>query len=138
MLKRSTLKKHFIKTMKHREIIVKAKISSVEWAVGVPQFHFDGEKCEVNSIHRLRQAREDEVNPETVCQYIGLNDKDNARIFENDVLVLKYSEDDVTKWVVYFNKVIGRYRMKMLEGNGERDIYPLNEKATIIGNVLDL
>lgn len=47
-----------------------------------------------------------EVDPETVCEYTGEIDKNNRRIFENDITKLVLSNGEVRYFRVSFKKVV--------------------------------
>lgn len=70
-----------------REILFRAKrIDNGEWVEGLPQKMW-GEWHIINT--------EDEntaypIDPETICQYTGITDKNGKRIWENDILVEKH------------------------------------------------
>lgn len=122
--------------MKHREIIVKAKNIHQEWVTGVPVFQWVGVYQEVTSVKFLNQVGEDEVDPETLCQFTGLQDMENNRIFDNDILRTGDGSDEnpYKSWQVVWSKVIGQYRLKNINGPGELPIFPSNQRGIIINN----
>lgn len=96
-----------------REILFKAKMKdNGEWVYGylierVKSLKNIGEKCAFIHGQKLiyKQHSPDkivdyeyEVDPETVCQYTGLTNKNGKKIFEGDVL--KY--DDEEHWNVLY------------------------------------
>lgn len=122
-----------------RDILIKAKNldGPKEWVVGVPQYNWDGEKgFQLEEIKNEIGAYFIQI--ETLCQFTGLKDSKSNNIFENDIIEITYEGESATKWVVYFNKVMGVYRIKMFSGHGERMIFPLNERAVVVGNIKDL
>lgn len=122
-----------------RDILVKAKEidNSSNWIVGLPQYNWTGKNCfQLEEIKN--KVGNYNVEVETVCQFTGLQDSKENKIFENDIIEIAYEGETPTKWVVYFNKIMGVYRLKMFSGNGERMIFPLNERAVVVGNIKDL
>lgn len=96
-----------------REILFKAKrIDNGEWIEGsflnldsdsgycyiVPTY----ETASTLPIKSLILDRMKLVDPETICQFTGLTDKNGKKIWENDVVTCqtKYSGDIATKKVV--------------------------------------
>ena len=92
-----------------REIIFKGKRKDDgEWAEGcllsdekTPEIMYIGYVSGVEDgvVHDVDIA---EVYPDTVCQYTGLNDENGKRIWENDIVKVKYSDnfEEITQ-VVY-------------------------------------
>ena len=122
-----------------RDILIKAKNleGPKEWVFGVPQYSWKGEE-EFQLEEIKNQIGTYSIEIETLCQFTGLKDSKNNNIFENDILEITYEGEGATKWVVYYNKIMGMYRLKMFSGNGERMIFPLNERAVVVGNIKDL
>ena len=81
------------------------------------------------------------VNPETVCQYTGLSDRNGTNIFESDIVSISNSEDiGIVKYGLYDNKHLGFY----IEWTGachlyRQDIYywAKNCLIKIVGNIFD-
>ena len=84
-----------------------------------------------------------EVDPDTVCQYIGLTDKNGRKIFDGDIVraIYKPKDKDLTindfiiKWDKYYCKYVGYYARK------ENVYNPLllgsQTSFEVIGNIFD-
>lgn len=80
-----------------------------------------------------------EVQPETICQYTGVNDKDGNKIFENDILIAhldeEYADDTTYEQVIWYKS---GYCTKEQDSV---DIEPLDDFTTnnfaVCGNIFD-
>lgn len=120
-----------------REILFKAKRKdNGEWVEGLPGYDINGNITELEVYKKFSDCRIYEINPDTLCQYIGKTDKKNRKIFENDIV-----KDD--KWL---GKIVCR------DSNFEMDLFKYSkvtgkyfavftrscfEVEEVIGNIFD-
>lgn len=77
-----------------------------------------------------------EVNPETLCQYTGLKDKNGKKIWENDIIRVENSANEGTGVVVFYegvwyvNRGVNNSLYNIVLYDDEAEIY-------IIGNIID-
>lgn len=120
-----------------REILFKAKRKdNGEWVEGLPGYDINGNITELEVYKKFSDCRIYEINPDTLCQYIGKTDKKNRKIFENDIvkdgkwlgkIVCRGSnfEMDLFK----YSKVTGKYFTVFT-----RSCFEVEE---VIGNIFD-
>lgn len=137
-----------------REILFKAKrIDNDEWVEGNLFFLFQTKAHEAFIIpikfgNAFMQLREGDlcfrywykVDPETICQFTGLTDKNGNKIWENDICDRKEKYPEVVKmingdWTLDYSYVIGRDY-----GNNYCNLgfYVTERKCVeVIGNIFD-
>lgn len=73
------------------------------------------------------------VDPETVCEYTGLPDKDGKRIFENYILQGIASDGSIYRGQILFDKGAFCYREK----DCSPDYFDNYDDMKVIGNIFD-
>lgn len=120
--------------MEDRYLFKAKMIDNGEWKIGFLTFHKTG-KAFIKPIFGDARSSE-EVDPSTICQCIGLKDKNGKLIWENDIMkyqwegkiridVVKYeppifSYKNVIRWSLYQDEVIGNIfdNKELLESEG--------------------
>lgn len=85
-----------------------------------------------------------QIDPETLCQYTGMNDKNGKRVWENDIVSCeheKYPEDNPLEVDLFFPELIKYRRNYAVEfiNNGNKYGYRLRNKSIhfmLTGNVI--
>ena len=127
-----------------REFLFKAKrIDNGEWVEGYYQKRKDAFENDEHLIFRYESYHTWEyikVDPETICQYTGLTDKNGNKIWENDILQIPDDWDNYgftagKKYQVFFG--YGGFRLKpknpKFKGFWLDDV----EETEVIGNIFD-
>lgn len=125
-------------------------IATDNWAsiITVDDFHggyYEPPSCEVEEI---------EIIPETLGQYIGISDKNDVKIFTNDIIKIEYTNflgvTTVFTYVIkcgeyipngyckaiYKNQKCIGYYAENIEGN-QFQLYAFAQKYEVIGNYYD-
>lgn len=77
-----------------------------------------------------------EIDPETLCQYIGKNDKNGKLIWENDIIRVENSIDEGTGMVEFYG---GMWYVDKGVNNSLYDIMLYDDEAEVcvMGNIFD-
>lgn len=131
-----------------REILFRAKrIDNSEWVSGYyvydyahnAHFIFKNQLVCPNCINDRRidySVCDYEIDPDTLCQYNGLTDKNGKRIWENDIVRIENSMDEGIGNIEFYGG------MWYVDGEPSNSLYDIVEyddaaEVEVIGNIFD-
>lgn len=133
-----------------REILFKAKqIDNGEWIEGsLIDLDIDSGYCYIVQPYKkasilpiifLITDRMKLVDPETLCQFTGLYDKNGKRIWENDIVFVTDENDCSGQISTGIGNVIFIEGMWYIDGRPQEGLYDINKvfQIEVIGNAFD-
>lgn len=141
--------------MTMREILFRAKrIDNGEWVEGYYIYHIKRTICPIGDSVKpedeqhviMQDGFSDwnmprntvvfDIDPETVCQYTGLTDKNGKRIWENDIVRIENSMDEGIGNIEFYGG------MWYVDGEPSNSLYDIVEyddaaEVEVIGNIFD-
>lgn len=128
-----------------REILFKAKRKdNGKWFEGYYQKKYDflgNEEHRIFHADSYRVWEYAEIDPETLCQFTGLHDKNGKRIWENDIVLVIYENRYYEKKKLSTEKIVFARGAWYIGGKVRNELYAIDEDAIfqveIVGNIFD-
>lgn len=131
--------------MEDRYLFRGKRIDTGEWIVGSllvdKQQDIDtGEQIEITGIYPSEYKDfAKKIDPSTICQCTGRNDKNGKLIYENDIMVAYYDEEN-PEHGTYAMVIWREYGWVTVENNSD-DLCPLDDFTIkhfyVVGNIFD-
>lgn len=138
--------------IRKREVLFRGKKINGKWVAGCLLIDYVSGKyfihADGNSVNESDKTQEEgclkffayEVDPETVCQYTGLSDKNGRKIFEGDIVKRKLLNSFVIGEVVWLDTGVCGFYLKcksICYPIGKDENSKKSECDEFIGNIFD-
>lgn len=124
--------------MEDRYLFRAKRTDNEEWIEGLPSYDINGNLTEFEVYRGFANCEIADVDSETVCQWTGLTDKNNRKIFEGDIC--KIHSDSI-------DEEDGCFSVEWDEGDARFALYSVGltvdfgnyhgHECEVIGNIFD-
>lgn len=101
------------------------------WVEGLPGYGIRGNITEIDIYKGFANCETVEIDPDTLCEYTRLTDKNSRKIFENDIVKI-----GLERYEVWWNCDSSSWTLS--NENESRALYlSHNETIEVVGNIFD-
>lgn len=119
----------------NREILFKAKRKdNGEWVEGLPGYDIDGNITELEVYKSFCNCQIHAIDPDTLCQYTGLTDKNGEKIWENDIV--RDKTGDIFR--IYWSEQLLNYSAKCVKSTFSVFINQKWDLGTLLKSQIDV
>lgn len=124
------------------EILFKAKrLDNGEWVKGHCWRDIFDQSFIMTVLKHERNAEvyNHKIDPNTLCQFTGLTDRDGNKIWENDIVDVSdcwWTPNDITRHLVEWNETLSGFS-PYVDYDSDCDIYYCSENSKATGNKFD-
>lgn len=129
-----------------RDILFRAKrenwieLPKEEWWIeGLPSYDIDGNMTEFEVYKGFASCEFVGIDPETICEYTGLTDKNGRKIFEGDIVETVYDGNVNPNYVVVWDSTELDFKATNGKEHYKKNFEYLGccEEIIVIGNIFD-